>query len=254
MEAVSWHQLGIVFHQAGQWDEAERCYRESARIAEWQGNLVRAAETWYNLARVNESSGRFQAAEDWYRKAQKTRQQVGDMVGSAKTLHSLANLLQHQPNRLDEARQLAEKSLAIQQTLEPGATEIWKIYTLLAQIAGKQNDSDRARAYHRQARAAYRNFAGRRHELQQYAWLIDDVVATVFQPQRQPELESGLASAEQKGWTDLAAAIRHILNGERDAATLCDTLDLEDSMIVEAILEGIDDPASLEALLGTDAV
>ena len=42
-EAVAWHQLGMVFQEARQWDEAERHYREAARIKEERGNLAGAA-------------------------------------------------------------------------------------------------------------------------------------------------------------------------------------------------------------------
>jgi hypothetical protein len=50
---------------------------------------------------------------------------------------------------------------------------------------------------------------------------------------------------EQDGWTNLVAAIRRILSGERDADLLCDDLDLEDSVIIEAILAGLADTATL---------
>ena len=44
------------------------------------------------------------------------------------------------------------------------------------------------------------------------------------------------------------AAIRQILAGERDEELLCETLDLDNSMVVMAMLRGIDDPDSLEGL------
>ncbi|MDQ3814914.1 MAG: tetratricopeptide repeat protein, partial [Armatimonadota bacterium] len=240
MEAVVWHQLGRVFQEARQWDEAERCYRESAQIKEAQGDLVGAARTWDQLAQVNASAGKTQAAEAWFRKAMEARRQGGDWTGLSITLSNLSALLQNQAARLAEARQLAEESLVIKRTLDPGAAEIWKIYGLLAQIADKQNDAAQAREYRRQSREAYRNFPGSHYQLQRFAPLIEAVVAAAAQPQQRAELEPALAGLEQRGFTNLVAAIRRIWDGERDAEALCEPpgapLDREDSLIVETIL------------------
>ena len=54
---------------------------------------------------------------------------------------------------------------------------------------------------------------------------------------------------ERRGWTRLVAAIRRILAGERDPDALCAELDPEDSMIVEAILQGLTDPATIQDLI-----
>ena len=44
-------------------------------------------------------------------------------------------------------------------------------------------------------------------------------------------------------------AIRAILAGERSQDTFCADLDLEDTMIVEIILQAIEDPSTLQDLL-----
>jgi tetratricopeptide (TPR) repeat protein len=68
-EAVAWNQLGVLYQQAEAWQQAEQCYRESARIKETQGNLNGAASTWNNLAIVAEIQGKTDVAERWFRKA-----------------------------------------------------------------------------------------------------------------------------------------------------------------------------------------
>jgi tetratricopeptide (TPR) repeat protein len=246
VEAGYWHQLGRVSQEARQWEEAERCYRESARIAESHGDLGLAARNWSQLAQLNEFSGKVQAAEAWYRKTLQARRQAGDSVGLARTVSNLSLLLlRHQPERLAEARQLAEESLAIEQTLDPGAGGIWRTYSILADIAGKQNDPSQAREYRCRARQAYRNFAGSRRELLPYAQFIGIVVATATQLQFRSVSPFMLMAMEQKGWTDLVPVIRRIMDGERDVEALCEPLNFRDSMIVEAILEGIKGPSSL---------
>jgi tetratricopeptide (TPR) repeat protein len=249
-EAIVWHQLGMAFQQARQWDEAERHYREAARIDEGDGRLASAAQTWNQLAVVNRQAGKPAAAETWYRKAIEGGHQAGDILPTARALNNLAELLSSQPLRLDEARRLAEKALAIKETLDPGASEIWKTYSVLSGIADKQGQPAQARRYSRLAREAKRSFAGTRHELRRHAqFILATVIAAQDTDQRDALIAHGLPALEKGGWTNLVGAIRRILAGERDADALCESLDLEDSMIVEAILAGIGDPSSLQDLM-----
>jgi SagB-type dehydrogenase family enzyme len=98
MEAAAWHQLARAYHKQEQPDEAERHYREASRINEVRGDLVAAAHSW----------------------------------------RELAALLQHQPGRLADARQLAEDALAVAQRADPVSADAWKNYGLLAEIADKE--------------------------------------------------------------------------------------------------------------------
>lgn len=194
---------------------------------------------------VCQLTGNPAAAEAWYGKALAAYQDAGDRVGEAQTLGNLASLLRTQPARLVAARQLAADSLAIMQTLEPGAAAIWKIYDILADIAAAAGDAGQARAYRRQARQAKAAFAGTQYELRRHAQLIVAVVAAVQEPPLRAQLESVLEKRTGK----LVAALRRLLDGERDEDALCDELDLQDAMIVLAILRGLDDPQSLAALV-----
>ncbi len=69
MEAAAWHQLGRVYHELQQTNQAERHYLEAARINEKRGHLTAAAHTWNQLAVLAEGAGKPEAAEEWYRKA-----------------------------------------------------------------------------------------------------------------------------------------------------------------------------------------
>ena len=79
---------------------------------------------------------------------------------------------------------------------------------------------------------------------QTHAELIHLVVKACMNASLKPELESVLQTAKNSGWEALVDKIRHILGGRRDAAIL-QGLDNEDSVIICAILEGIQNPASL---------
>ncbi|MBW4592461.1 MAG: CHAT domain-containing protein [Brasilonema angustatum HA4187-MV1] len=253
-EAVFWHQLGMVYQKDKQWDAAENAYRQAAQIQESQGNLAGAATTWHQLAVVNQDAGKLTEAEAWYRKAIEAAKATGNWLKVSGSLNNLANLLQNQPHRLTEARQLAEEALAIDLSLDPAAAEIWKTYSILAKIADKQGDTTQAREYRRLSRQAKAAFAGTQYELWNFGQLIAWVVAAVDDAEARQQLEPMLEELVKEelvknGLGNFVTAIHRILDGERDQEVLCEPLDWQDSMIIFAILQGIADPQSLEALL-----
>jgi hypothetical protein len=77
-----------------------------------------------------------------------------------------------------------------------------------------------------------------------HAAFICQVVESALAGDRRGHLDELLRTAEQNGWTALVGAIRRILDGSRDPSVLRG-LDEEDQVIVEAIMRGLQDPASL---------
>jgi len=239
MEAVAWHQLGITFQESHQWEAAEQAYRQSAQISEAQGNLPGAARTWNQLANVSEGAGKLTEAEAWYRKAIYGFRDSGNGDMAAGAINNLANLLQQFPDRLNEAQQLAQESLAIKQTLDPAAAQIWNIYNTLAEISDKQGNPAQAKDYRRLSRTARANFAGTQYELRQHAPLIEAVAMAVHNAEVRLQLESQLQEVDPECQNIVWNAIRQILNGERDEDTLCKGLNDINSQIVLAILRQI---------------
>ena len=89
------------------------------------------------------------------------------------------------------------------------------------------------------------NFPSRQDQIvQTHADLIVHVVKAVQNRALIPQLEEALEVSAKNGWTDLVSAIRSILNGRRDQSLLA-KLDDEDTVIIEAILRGIQNPATL---------
>jgi tetratricopeptide (TPR) repeat protein len=255
-EAIVLHELGIAFYELGRWKEAEQAYRLSAQIKDVYGlvgGMNGLAITWHGLAIVSVRGGQFNEAEEWYCKAIKGFKDIEDKLSASKALSNLANLLQQDPNRLNEAKQLAEESLAIKQTLDPAAARIWTTYELLAQISEKQGDLASAKDYRCLSRESKANFAGTQYELRQHAQLIVRTVRAVDDPEVRQQLEPILENMISRGWQNLIAAIQQILNGQRDEDILCEGLDMGDSQIVIAILRGINDPETLKAFIPDDA-
>jgi hypothetical protein len=83
--------------------------------------------------------------------------------------------------------------------------------------------------------------------IEAHTGLIHRVVIACQNRGMVPDLQDILNQAEQNGWLQLVAAIRKILDGARDASVLSG-LDDEDSVIIESILAGLQNPANLPDL------
>ena len=80
--------------------------------------------------------------------------------------------------------------------------------------------------------------------LQVHASLIRLVVDTIRNPQLRPQLHEVLKISADNGWRNLVLRIYKIMEGDR-SESLLDDLDDEDRVIVDAILRGIQNPATL---------
>ncbi|MDD5363982.1 MAG: hypothetical protein PHR30_01470 [Gallionellaceae bacterium] len=83
--------------------------------------------------------------------------------------------------------------------------------------------------------------------LRMHAPFIHAVVNAVHNRALIPHLLEMLREAESRGWPIMVSCVRQIIDGQRER-TLLLGLDEEDKVIVEAILAGIDNPATLPPL------
>jgi tetratricopeptide (TPR) repeat protein len=249
MEASAHNLLGRALGQAEQWDKAEAHLRRAAELSVSRGLIAGpygAANSWAQLAELNSLAGRLEAAETWYQKVVEVTRQSGDMVTLSVVLHNLAALLMAQPERL------AEEALAIRKTFDPGASEIWNTYAILAGIADQEGKTEQAAEYRRLERDAKRNFAGTAHEMRRHLRVILRTCLAIQNPEKAAEFHNALPGMEERGWTNLVGAIRRMLTGERNPDALCEKLDSTDAMIVETILEALENPAKLQGMLAAN--
>jgi hypothetical protein len=80
--------------------------------------------------------------------------------------------------------------------------------------------------------------------IQAHAAFICQAVEFIQRPNAQEQLQVLLKAAAENGWTALAAAVRGFAAGKRDL-NLVAGLDDEDRVIAEAILRGLQNPATL---------
>ncbi len=83
--------------------------------------------------------------------------------------------------------------------------------------------------------------------LSMHAPFIHAVVNALTDRSRLPELHDTLNAAEAQGWAPLVHALRQIVDGRRDERIKLG-LDAEDRIIVDAVLRGLDNPATLPVL------
>jgi tetratricopeptide (TPR) repeat protein len=283
------HNLGIIYQDQQRWDEAEHHFREAALIQESHGNLKSAIKSWNHLGIVSQFLGKTELANQWYKKViEAEKQNGGNSLELALHLTNLAELLRHQPENLAEARDLAEKALFIKKSMDSGSVEIWKTYGLLAEIADVEanaaKDSGEQRKwrqtainYRRLALDARRAFPGSRVILENCANLIIltvSVCGNFFTENRSLPWYHRLwrrpitvgdthhieAKARLKEWqaelrheslysAQLADALDRLLAGERDPNILCSDLHYDSALIMLTILNGLENPVSLEWLI-----
>lgn len=83
--------------------------------------------------------------------------------------------------------------------------------------------------------------------LQMHAPFIHAVVNALTDRAQLPQLMQTLSAAEQQGWPELVRVLRLIVEGKRDPSIKLG-LDDEDRIIVDAVLRGLDNPATLPPL------
>lgn len=87
--------------------------------------------------------------------------------------------------------------------------------------------------------------------LRMHAQFIHAVVSALRDRSQLPQLQAHLQAAEEAGWARLVGAIRHIIDGRRGEDIKLG-LDEEDRILVDAILRGMDNPATLPPIQQPD--
>lgn len=117
--------------------------------------------------------------------------------------------------------------------------KIWASYGILAEIAEAQGDAGEATRWRRKEQDSYAAYAGSRHAIRQYEPLIQGVVEACQGSEKARQWVEDLFPKMEAGseeWARNAAAIRRILDGERDIEVLRSGLKYMGYMIVRTIL------------------
>ncbi|HKQ04574.1 MAG TPA: tetratricopeptide repeat protein [Blastocatellia bacterium] len=110
------HNIGRIYSNRGEYDQARRLYNESMEIKKRLGNQRGIAITLHQLGRLAEQQGEIEEARQLYNDSLEIAKRLGNQSGIAITLHQLAMLAQEQ-GEIEEARRLYNDSLEIKRRL-----------------------------------------------------------------------------------------------------------------------------------------
>jgi tetratricopeptide (TPR) repeat protein len=166
MVAVSWHQTGMAYQDAGEPEAAEDAYRKSLSISVQLGNVAWQASTLGQLGNLYHSElGRTEEAAAFHRQAANKYIQIGDVASEGRGRSNLADVLR-KLHRFDEARQ--EIRRAIDCAAQFGhAAQPWKTWHILADIEtddGNPAATAKAKAKAVECFLAYRRDGGENHD------------------------------------------------------------------------------------------
>jgi tetratricopeptide (TPR) repeat protein len=91
--ASSYHQLGMIAQDRGDYDQALDWYRQSLAIKEELGNRGGMASSYHQLGMIAQDRGDYDQALDWYRQSLAINEEVGNRGGMASTISQIGDLL-----------------------------------------------------------------------------------------------------------------------------------------------------------------
>ena len=142
------HQLGILAHNRGDYDEAARQYQRSLDINEWLGNQADMASGYHQLGNLAYLRGDYDEAARQYQRSLDIIERLGNKADIARGYHQLGMLAQDRGD-YDEAARQYQRSLDIFERLGNKA-DIARGYHQLGMLAHNRGNYDEAaRQYQR---------------------------------------------------------------------------------------------------------
>ncbi len=242
MVAVAWHQTGIVYQEAGQYNAAETAYRQSLEIKTQMGNRAGQASSLNQLGNLYDSClNRHEEALTFYRQAADIYVQQGNLRYEGAARNNIANTL-YKLQRYDEARGEIRRAIECRQPFGV-AGEIWQSFSILHDIETATGNPAAARAAWQQARDAYLAYRQQGGYAQSYGGkLVDHVLGLLAQQKSngvQPLFDQLTSDPNTSdSLKQLIQAMVAILNGSRDPALADDpALNYADAAEVLFLLE-----------------
>ncbi|MFD1116148.1 tetratricopeptide repeat protein, partial [Sphaerisporangium aureirubrum] len=114
--ASSYHQLGMIAQERGEYDQALEWYRKSLTIEEEIGNRAGMASSYHQLGMIAQERGEYDQALEWYRKSLTINEELGNRAGMAISFSQIG-VLYTQIGRAAEAVVYNLRSLSIREQL-----------------------------------------------------------------------------------------------------------------------------------------
>jgi tetratricopeptide (TPR) repeat protein len=147
--AVTAGTLGILAQRRGDYDSAERSYRQVLDIFTRLGDQKNMAAGYHQLAMLAQDRGDYDGAEPLYRRSLDIKERIGDQAGTASSYHQLGMLAELRGD-YDTAEPLYRRALDIFERIGDQASTAGG-YHQLGMLAQLRGDYDTAEALYRQA-------------------------------------------------------------------------------------------------------
>lgn len=138
------HQLGNLAYQLGNYEEAERCYRQSLEIFKQSGDQSKMAISYHQLGMVAQDRGNDREAERRYLQSFHIKKRLDDLWGMALSCHQLGMLAQEQ-GAYGEAERNYQASLQGFEWLrdQSGMARSYRQLGNLAYLRGDEEEAER---------------------------------------------------------------------------------------------------------------
>ncbi|MBE9113978.1 tetratricopeptide repeat protein, partial [Nodosilinea sp. LEGE 07298] len=221
-EAIAWHQTGLVYQEAEQYNAAETAYRQSLQITTQIGDRAGQASSLGQLGHLYGTClNRPEEAVAFYQQAADIAVEQGDLKSEGVRRNNIADMLR-KLRQYDEARREIQRAIKCKQSLGyVGA--VWNTFNILHDIETATGNPAAAQAAWHQARDAYLAYR-QQGGYAQYGGgqLVDHVLGLLAQQQVDMQAlcseltqlaNEPVKSASLKQLTQVIVAI---LNGTRD--------------------------------------
>jgi len=236
--AISWHQIGRTYEEAGQYQAAEEAYQKSLKIEVQIGSRSEEAGTLNQLGNLYAEMGRHEEAVQFLVKAAEVFTHLRDLRKEGIIRSNIAiDLIQLR--RYDEARREIERAVECQKPFGHAA-EPWKSFNILCDLEHAVANEPAAREARRQAIEAYLAYRRDGGESQIPGGRLCALVA-------ERPAEAGVKFAqllqdlETPAWArSLVPALQSVLAGSLDVALADDpNLDYDDAAELLLLIESL---------------
>jgi len=239
--AVAWHQIGMVYRYARQFEQAERAYRQALAMRVQQQDRHGESDTVGELGTLYNAMGRPKEAVAFYRQAANIDVTLGDLINEGRDRSNLAATL-ITLQRYDDARQELQRALECKKPFGHAAAP-WRTWARLHNLEQATGNAPAAADAWQQAVQCY--LAYRRDGGESQAPGVR-LCAQIVHAMRQGDtsevtqfLAQAAAEADTPAWLKAMLPKLHaILEGDRDPALAADpALDYDDAAELLLLLE-----------------
>ncbi len=238
--ATTWHQIGMTHKNAGQYEQAERAYRQSLAIRVQQKNLSGEASSMGELGNLYSLMGRLEEAVICYRQAADIHVNLQDQMYEGFDRNNLAiTLIQLQ--RYDEARRELLRAIECKKPYGHAA-QPWTTWAILYDLEQTTEDTTAAAQARQQAIESYLAYRRAGGQSTTSGAQFCGMAAQAIEQGQTTEMEQALAQIAGADVPPsakvLISKLQSILRGDRNPALPADpNLDYSNAVELQLLLE-----------------